>query len=541
MRTANPSPLGHVRTGARRPKKCRTARGIQVHAYARIPPGANGPVTLSGPLPVWGREGLFYLLFIGLLLFLSQPCHPQNPSRWNVLFIAVDDMRVDLGCYGNPLVQTPNLDRLAQRSTLFQRAYCQQAVCNPSRASLLTGRRPDTIGVIDLPTHFRENNPDIVTLPQWFKMHGYFTRNIGKIFHNWRQDDYRGDPESWSVPAEMHYNSHGNDTPQTDTPLPPDLSGVPRTEIRDVPDEAYFDGRIASRAVEALEELRTSRDPFFLAVGFWKPHAPFNAPKRYWDRYPRQTILFPHNPAPPIGVPSIALHDSREILRGFRDRPGGVPTPEEVITLRHGYYAAISYVDAQIGRVLDALDANGLTSSTIVVFWSDHGYHLGEHGLWAKTSNFELDTHVPLMIAEAGQEQSQRIESLVELLDVFPTLTAMCGLPQPVGLEGKDLQPLIRTDVESPIHGAVYSQHTRPAYPPAGAGPEAMGYSMRTDRFRYTEWRDYRTGAILAQELYDHLRDPGESYNLAIDPTHASLLTYFSRRMASDLRLSAFD
>ncbi|MEM7561255.1 MAG: sulfatase-like hydrolase/transferase, partial [Planctomycetota bacterium] len=193
----------------------------------------------------------------------------ESEKKPNVLFIAVDDLRAELGCYGSSIVKSPNIDALASRGTLFQRAYCQQAVCNPSRASLLTGLRPETLGIWDLPTHFRQRRPEIITLPQLFKQHGYFTQNIGKIFHNWRQDDYKGDAPSWSVPAEMHYASHGSDTAQVDKQLPEDTSGVPRTENRDVSDEAYFDGRVARKAIAALRNRKQDGKPFFLAVGFW--------------------------------------------------------------------------------------------------------------------------------------------------------------------------------------------------------------------------------------------------------------------------------
>ena len=325
----------------------------------------------------------------------------------NVLFIAVDDLRAELGCYGADHVKSPNIDKLAARGTLFTRAYCQQAVCNPSRASLLTGLRPATLGIWDLPTHFRQRVPRVMTLPQHFKGQGYFTQGIGKIFHNWRQDDFKGDAVSWSVPEAMHYNTHGADTAMVVGKLPPNLTKVPRCEMRDVADNAYFDGRIAEMAVKTLTELKARRRPFFFAVGFWKPHAHFNAPKKYWDLYRRSDIRLPENPRPPKDAPAIALHDSREILRGFKSRPGGRPTRDEVLTLRHGYLAAISYVDAQVGKVLDALDRLGLAEKTIIVFWSDHGYHLGEHGLWAKTSNFELDARVPPPTTAVGGAPSR--------------------------------------------------------------------------------------------------------------------------------------
>jgi len=464
---------------------------------------------------------MFRLTIYLLALVAISPSLLQAADRPNVLFIAADDLRCDLGCYGNPLVKTPNLDRLAARSLRFDRAYCQQAVCNPSRASLLTGLRPDTIEIWDLPTHFREHRPDVVTMPQLFKQSGYHAQCIGKIFHNWRQDAYQGDPDSWSVPAVMHYENHGNDRPKVDGPLPPELAGVPKINLRDVPDEAYFDGRIARLASEALHELKDQ--PFFLAVGFWKPHSPFNAPKKYWDLYEDVEILPPDPAEPPRGVPPVALHDSREILGAFRNHPGGRPTAEETLKLRRGYYAAISYLDAQIGKVLDALQREGLAERTIIVFWSDHGYHLGEQTLWAKTSNFELDARVPLMIAApgtaqavAGKSAGKTTEALVELVDVYPTLADLCGLAPPADLDGKSLRPLLEGTTDS-VKQAALTQHTRPAYPSNEEPLEAMGYAMRTDQFRYVEWRNVQDGGIVAQELYDHERDPRETVNLAAD------------------------
>ena len=458
----------------------------------------------------------------------DQKVREQRP---NVLFIAVDDMRVELGCYGQSHIQSPNIDALARRGTLFNRAYCQQAVCNPSRASLLTGLRPSTLGIWDLPTHFREQHPDIVTLPQHFKQHGYFTQNIGKIFHNWRQDKFKGDPKSWSVPAMIHYNTHGADKPRVEGKLPPNLSNVPKCEVRDVADEAYFDGRIAAAAVRRLGELKEMQQPFFLAVGFWKPHSHFNAPKRYWDMYQRDEIRPPTNPQPPRDVPAIALHDSREIRRDFQSRPGKRPTAADTLALRHGYFAAISYVDAQIGKVVAELDRLDLAERTIIVLWSDHGYHLGEHGLWAKTSNFELDARVPMIIVSPQHEAKQHSEALVELLDLYPTLTDLCGLPQPTHLEGISLRPLL-DEPKRRVKSAALTWHPRPAYPADGEDPEVMGYSLRTDRFRYTEWRDYQSGDVVAQELYDHQQDSNETINLAGDEESAATLRKLSERLA---------
>ncbi len=435
----------------------------------------------------------------------------------NVLFIAADDLRNDLGCYGHELVKSPNVDRLAARGMVFERAYCQQAVCNPSRASILTGLRPDALRIWDLPTHFRSQHPNVVTLPQHFLQHGYFTRNIGKIYHNFRQT-IEGDPVSWSVPAVMHFANHGMDIAKVD-PLPPNLAIDPKCEQRDVPDEAYFDGRVANLAVEALRELKSQSQPFFLALGFWKPHSPFNAPKRYWDLYRRDEIPLPKNPIWPTEAPRTAWHDSREML-GIASRELSEANMREI---RHGYLANISYFDAQLGKVLDELDKLGLAENTIVVLWSDHGYHLGEQTLWAKTSNFELDARVPLIIAAPNSSSAgKRTRAIVELLDLYPTLADLCGLPKPIGVQGVSLAPLLAKP-QSAVKAGAMTQHPRPAYydrEPTKA-PTTMGYSVRSDRFRYTEWRDWKTGQTVAHELYDHLMDPDETRNIVQQPQFA--------------------
>ena len=437
----------------------------------------------------------------------------------NVLFIATDDLRNDLGCYGNTEAKTPNFDRLARRSLVFDRAYCQQAVCNPSRASLLTGRRPDTLRIWDLPTHFRQVTTGVTTLPEHFMRNGYFTQNVGKVFHNGRQT-IEGDPESWSVPAVMHFARHGEDVSQVTGELPRDLADDPRCECRDVPDEAYFDGRVAKLAVAALEERSAAEVPFFLAVGFWKPHAPFNAPKRYWDMYERETVSLPLHPEWPEGAPRVAWHDSQEML-GSQSR---TLTPDAIREIRHGYLANISYLDTQLGKVLDAVDRLNLWDDTVVVLWADHGYHLGEQSLWAKTSNFELDARVPLLIATPGMATAGRHTSaLAELLDLYPTLVDVCSLPKVEGLEGKSLAPILADPNES-VREAALTQHPRPAYydREADHAPTSMGYSVRTDRFRYTQWRDWRTGMVVASELYDHESDPDETRNAVDEPSRAA-------------------
>lgn len=443
---------------------------------------------------------------------------PQREERRppNVLFIAADDLRVELGCYGDTVVQSPNIDRLAREGMRFSRAYCQQPLCNPSRASILTGMRPTTLGICDLHTNVRVARPDVVTLPQLFTNAGWHSRDIGKIFHNSHQPDHPGDPASWSAPEYMHYGGHGDDVATIDGEVPPNMSAVPRTEMRDVPDNAYFDGRIADEAVRTLRELKD--EPFFLAVGFWKPHLPFNAPKKYWDLYDPADVALPANPDAPLGCPPIALHDGIELMRTF---PGGL-ADDETRTLRHGYYAAVSYMDAQVGRLLDELDALDLDDSTIVVLWSDHGFHLGEHDLWCKNSDFELDARVPLLIRVPGQDTAgEASNALVELVDVYPTLAELCGLRPPDVLEGTSLVPVLE-NAHATVKDAAFTQTPRPATRKKGVPPTAMGCSMRTDRFRYTEWRDEATGGTLARELYDHDRDPRETVNVVDAPEFAA-------------------
>jgi iduronate 2-sulfatase len=462
-----------------------------------------------------------------LLLLSASPLHAA--ARTNVLFIMADDLRPELGCYGSVAV-TPHLDALAKHGMLFRHAYCQQAVCNASRSSMLTGLRPGTLGLYVNGTHFRELKPAVTTLPLWMKEHGYTTRCVGKIFHNWHTKEH-GDPRSWSAPEFLHYANHGDDAPQVSGPLPSNLTTlssslrqygkVPLCECRDVPDEAYYDGRVAAEAVRVLGEIKDQ--PFFLAVGFWKPHAPFNAPKKYWDMYQRDKLPA-LNPARPAAAPEIAFHQSTEILGPVESQKQ--PTPEQAAEMRHGYFASISYMDAQLGKVTAALEQLGLLDSTLIVFWGDHGYHLGEHGLWAKTSNFELDARVPLIIASPqAKHAGASTEAMVEMVDLFPTITALCAVPDAPGLDGLSLVPVL-DDPQAKIKEAAFTQYPRPPYPdrtPRGK-PEAMGVSVRTPMLRYTEWRNEDTGELMASELYDHTRDEAEMNNVLASPVDPAAL-----------------
>lgn len=438
------------------------------------------------------------------------------PPRPNVLFIVADDLRAELGCYGSAEAKTPHLDALAGRGVLFERAYAQQAVCNPSRASALTGRRPDTLKVWDLKRHFRETLPEVVTLPQYFKQHGYAAVGLGKIFHNESGGAPRfrfSDPVSWSEPPRFADGPHWRDWVVRGDPAGPKAKAG-AVQCLDAPDEAYLDGRIASAAVARLGEFAGQPAPFFLAVGFWKPHLPFNAPKKYWDLYDRAKISPPDPGHMPVGAPAIAGHAWNE-LRGYRGVPREGPLPPaQIAELRHGYLACVSFLDAQVGRVLAELDRLGLAKNTVVVFWSDHGFHLGEHDLWGKTTNYELDTRVPLLVSAPGIARGgARASGLVELLDLYPTLAELCGLPVTPGLEGRSLLPQLR-DPNLPGKNLAISQHPHPSYGQA----THMGYALREDRYRYVEWRDLANGAVTARELYDHRDDPRETVNRIEDP-----------------------
>ena len=466
-------------------------------------------------------------------------------NRPNVLFIAVDDLRTALGCYGDGVAISPNINRLAARGMRFDRAYCQQAVCNPSRASLMTGMRPDSIRVWDLKshfrdelppelahlpqhscgTHFRQARPEAVTLPQYFMAHGWHAQSVGKIYHG---SPEMQDARSWSAPEILNVVWKRQDylLPQNQSPPASRWPGrkMAATEAADVPDNAYGDGQVADEALRLLEELAAADKPFFLAVGFRKPHLPFSAPKRYWDLHDPAEIGAPEHPQRPQGIPDFAWHRSVE-LRGHRDVPDEGPLSDDLVRrLRHGYYACVSYTDAQVGRLLDGLEQYGLKDDTIVILWGDHGYHLGEKAMWCKTSNYELDTAAPLILSVPGMANAgQSSRALVEFVDVYPTLADCAGLPVPEQVEGVSLKPLLDAP-QRPWKKAAFSQFPRP-WSYVGR-PAVMGYSLRTANWRYTEWQDFNTGEALDCELYDHNEDRAELHNLARDAAKADVMAW---------------
>lgn len=453
----------------------------------------------------------------------------------NVLFIAVDDLRPTLGCYGDKTAVTPNIDRLAKHGMVFNRAYCQQAVCNPSRASLLTGRRPDTIQVWDLRAHFRDARPDVVTLPQYFKNNGYHTRSIGKVLHG--SGPPAKDPPSWSQKA-LHDTTRDASTRYA---LPKNLAGKglkrDSNEAADVPDNTYIDGIVCDAAVIALRESKGRPQPFFLAVGFRKPHLPFCAPKKYWDLYKREDIPPPVSVSHPEGAPELAVRSWKE-LEGYRDIPeDGLLSKEKVAELRHGYYACVSYVDALVGRLLDELERLELREKTVILLWGDHGFHLGEQGLWTKANNYELATRAPLILSVPGQPNAGvACDALVEFVDMYPTLVEACGMELPDGLEGISMMPLIENPAR-PWKRAVFSQYPRDRKRNRHNGRgDIMGYALRTDRYRYVEWRDGKTGTVVARELYDHRKDPGEMKNLAAGPESPAVVEELSGMLEAGWR-----
>jgi iduronate 2-sulfatase len=452
--------------------------------------------------------------------FVSPTTAAEKP---NILLICVDDLKPVLGCYGDRLVKSPSIDQLAARGLRFDRAYCNQAVCAPSRNALLTGLRPQSIGVYDLPTNFRVAAPDAVTLPEHFKAHGYRTEGLGKIFHVGHGN--HDDAQSWSVP---HWKTNvvGYALPESRPPKGRSreealFSNVPAAranqlpkgrayESADVPDNAYADGALADEVVRRLEHAAAKPDePFFLAVGFVKPHLPFCAPRKYWELYDRGSFQPPERRTPPDGAPEFAPTTWGE-LRNYADVPDEGPLSEDLErTLIHGYYAAVSYMDAQLGRVIAAVDKTGLAKNTIIVLWGDHGWHLGDHGMWCKHTNYEQATRIPLVVVAPGVTAAGSVtQSLAESVDLYPTLCELAGLPTPGNLDGRSFAGTLR-DPSAPTKEAVFHVYPR---------GRRLGRAVRTAQHRLVEWKRPRADADRAiLELYDYKSDPGESKNLAAE------------------------
>lgn len=438
-----------------------------------------------------------------------------NAEKLNVLFIAVDDMNTDLGCYGQKLAKTPNIDRLAKQGVRFERAYCQFPLCSPSRVSVMTGLRPDTTQIFDLRKDFRKTSlPNVVTMPQLFMNNGYFVARVGKIFHYGNPGDIGtdglDDPASWQT----RINPRGRDKDEehlltNHTPrrgLGSSLSFL----AAEGTDAEQTDGKVAAETIRLLRENKDRN--FFIAAGFYRPHCPYIAPKGYFDHYPMEAIHLPQEPADHIArIPPPALSS-------VNPYPHFGVTEYQAREARRAYLATISFVDAQVGKLLHALDELGLEEKTVVVLWSDHGYLQGQHGLWKKQSLFEESARVPLIIAAPGEPgNGKACARTVELVDLYPTLARLAGLEPPQELQGASLVPLL-ADPSGNWDRPAFTQVYRDGFP---------GHSLRTERWRYTEWDNGRKGV----ELYDHDADPGEYNNLAGDPQYASVADELRARM----------
>ena len=476
--------------------------------------------TLHRTVQSRGMNPFCYRLFLAFALPL--PCLIATQEKpLNVLFIAADDLNCDVGTYGNTQVKTPHLDRLAARGVRFDRAYCQQPLCGPSRASLMTGLRPDTLDMHTLKHELRTKNPDVVTLGQLFRKNGYFSARAGKIYHYGNPSmigtDANDDPQTW----DQRFNPAGIDKTRENEIInygPNKGLGISMAWWDPVSkDEEHTDGMVASHIIDLIEKHKDG--PFFLAAGFFNPHCPYVAPKKYFDLYPLEEITLPDledAKADLADVPPMAIQrDTKNWPYFFK----GI-TVEEARKCKQAYYATVSFVDAQVGRLVQALEDNDLLDNTLIVFWSDHGYFLGEKGLWYKRKAFERSARMPMIIAGPGVSKGTPSGRTVELLDLYPTLAEACGLQQvPTNLDGRSLVPLLK-DPTAPWD--------KPALTQVWHSPKAWGYSLRTERWRYTEWMRGEAGI----ELYDHHTDPDEEHNLARDPAHAATV----RRLATLLK-----
>ena len=472
--------------------------------------------------------------FLALLVVLPALATAADKPKLNVLYIVSDDLNNALGCYGHSHVKSPRIDELAARGVRFDRAYCQFPLCNPSRASFLTGLRPDQTGVLENSTQFRKNVPDAVSIGQMFQQAGYFVARVGKLYHygvpTQIGTDGLDDPPSWMA----KFNPRGrdkDDEPKIFTLTPGQFGGTPSWLAAEGEDKEQTDAIGAEMAIKLLEENKDK--PFFIACGFYRPHTPYVAPKKYFELYPKDQVPLAKTPEGDLDdIPLPALQSRRRDMDERLQREG-----------MQAYFASISFMDQQVGRLLDALDRLKLANRTIVVFHSDHGYHLGEHGcLWQKQSLFEESARVPLIISAPGAKANGKpTPAVAELIDVYPTLAELCGLKAPANLPGKSLAPQL-TDPANPGKGFALTQ-VRRGGGGAGKGKKAKekakekaageggfpGYSLRTDRWRYTEW----DGGMKGAELYDHESDPHEYTNLASDPKHAEIVKQLQEKLHS--------
>jgi arylsulfatase A-like enzyme len=448
-----------------------------------------------------------------MIIVFSSLTACQTNERLNILFIAVDDLRPELGCYGGNHIISPNIDRIAIEGVRFSNSRCNIPVCGASRASLMTGIRPEWNRFVNYQTWADKDFPGHLSLPRYLKQNGYHTVSLGKVYHHlmddknaWSEEPWfpQGPWKGWQAYLEKSSLDLIKANPREGQP---DRIAGPAWEIGDVADNEYPDGMIADRAMEELDRVATLGQPFFLAVGFLKPHLPFNAPRKYWDLYDHESIDLASNPFIPENAPRESIHNSGELRSGYINVPEETPLPDEYARwLIHGYYACVSYTDAQIGKLLDRLEDHGLAENTIVILWGDHGWNLGEHTMWCKHCNYDTSLRAPILIKAPGISGDKVSEALVEYVDIYPSLVELCGLPIPEHCQGTSFVPLMKNP-EMAWKKATFSRWIK-------------GDTITTERFQYTEWREEENGPVTARMMYDHQNDPHENINIADDPRY---------------------
>lgn len=469
---------------------------------------------------------LSYTLIATLFFTACSTHQPQQDTenltrqKMNVLFISVDDLRPELGCYGNTDVYSPNIDAIAGQGLVFQRAYCQQAVCAPSRNSILTGLRPDSLKIYDLGTNFRTTCPNVVTLPQYFKQQGYFTESNGKIYHIWHGN--KDDELSWSIPPWNPWNDNSrpssirrNDTVSLHTSRPKYKGKLLAWNRSEFDPKYEQDSKITDHVIERLTQLKDTS--FFMGVGYLKPHLPFVAPEKHWRRYDTMNVQIPDKSLPK-DAPVFAMNNDGELTccyHGF-DTTSFPINDLWATEMIKGYYACVSFIDHEIGRLTTALDSLGLAENTIIVIWGDHGWKLGDYGHWCKHTAYEIDTRTTLILKVPRKTpELHTTDALVEMLDIYPTLVQEAGLPQPSHLMGKSLSHLLREPS---------GKHKAAALSQWPATDSIMGYSLKMENCRFIKWENRFTGKEVATELYDHEKDPKEKYNVVDEAAYQSLM-----------------
>lgn len=504
----------------------------------------------------------YYIFLCLIIAIVFTRCDKQEnplPRRPNILFISIDDLRPSLGVYGDSIVVSPNIDQLASEGITFRETFCQSAVCAPSRASLMTGVRPDSTRVWHLGDKFRKINPEAVTMPQYFSKHGYYTVNIGKIFHNympdsisWDEPDLRParylkkewlkrDGETFYISPEVNKSQERKrDSLLKIKPIryADGWNTGPAWEAADVHDTMYYDGAQNKLAKATITRLSKSNQPFYLGLGYFRPHLPFTVPKKYWRMYDPKKIPLSTNPKIPYDAPIQSMNSMYE-LRHY-DGFNHIKHPTEsyrmsedtIRTLRHGYYASISYIDALIGELVAHLKEIDIYENTIIVLWGDHGYKLGDHNSWGKMTNYNIDLRVPLIIRYPDQpNKGKQTNGITELVDLFPTICEIVDVEIPDYLQGQSLVPLIKNPLQDWKQAAFSQFHRRPKV--SANGKRYMGYSINTKKYHYIEWYtwDHKTGTkgtLQNVELYDRLNDPFEKINIANDDRFVNTLNKLS-------------